>query len=264
MTTILIGILFVAATVGLTLGAYFLMRWATGGDPEGHQRDLAGSVVFRISALHGLILALVFAQEMVVYQQLKHEGAIETNAIANIFFDADRYGADEAKPIHQAVANYVHSVTNSEWALLGKIGRLDGEAWGYWGEAYDIILNLEPATPRQVSLRENMLRDVHTVAQSRIKRENHASNPMSSMFWFAAVAGVVLIAIGYYSYPPERHNLILISIFGAFTGVILFFIYSFANPYGGPGALNPSAYERLLDQMDQSGLLLGEPTAKAS
>ena len=53
--------------------------------------------MLRISALHALILALVFAQEMSEYQQLKLESAAETNALADIYFDAGRYGAHRCR-----------------------------------------------------------------------------------------------------------------------------------------------------------------------
>ena len=96
MFDVMTGFIFVIATIGLTLGCYFVMRWLTGGDPEAKDRDLASSVIFRISALHGLILALVFAQEMVEYQQLRFESTIEANAIADIYNDARRYGTDES------------------------------------------------------------------------------------------------------------------------------------------------------------------------
>lgn len=46
-----LGALFVLGTVGLTLAAYFLMRLIMGGEAEGHEKELASSVIFRISAI---------------------------------------------------------------------------------------------------------------------------------------------------------------------------------------------------------------------
>ena len=251
LQTIGFGFLFVAGTATLTLVTYGVMR-AIAGAPEGHTKELAGSVVFRISALHGLILALVFAQEMVEYQQLKFESAVESNAIADVYFDADRYGMDKKSEIQDVLFTYVQTVIGEEWDHLGATGRLLGKGWGEWDAAYDAILNLTPANDRQRSLRDHMLSQIHVIAEARVKRENHGANSISILFWAAATSGVIFIALAYYAFPPTRVNLTLIALFGAFTGLILFFIYAFENPYSPPGTLRPAAYERLLAQLEDA------------
>ena len=252
MTVVLEGTGFIAGTAALTLLCYLGMRWLAGPDPEQSTKDLAGSVIFRVSALHGLILALVFAQEMVEYQQLKFESTIEANALADVYFDAGRYGPEAAEAVQGVVKEYLELVVTREWEQLGNRDRLFGPAWGRWDAAYQAVLDLEPANGRQASLRSHMLDRIHLVSETRVKRENHADNSISGMFWFAAMAGVVLIALAYYPYPVVRHNIMLIVMFGAFTGLVLFFIYAFSNPYSPPGAIGTAPYERLMEQIARS------------
>lgn len=249
---ILEGTGFIVGTALLTLLCYLATRWLAGGDPVQPTRDLAGSVIFRVSALHGLILALVFAQEMVEFQQLKLDSTIEATALADVYFDARQFDPAAAPAVQQPIRDYVELVVSREWDHLGKERRLYGPAWGQWDIAYDAILNLEPVGNRQESLRTHMLDRIHLVSETRVKRENHAENTLSDMFWFAALAGVVVIALAYYPYPVVRQNLVLIAMFGAFTGLILFFIFAFSNPYGPPGAIGIGPYQRLLEQMVRS------------
>lgn len=248
----LLGALFVFGTVALTLAAYFLMRLIMGGEAEGHEKELASSVIFRISALHGLILALVFAQEMVEYQQLKYEMATEAGAIADIYYDAARYGEGFKAPIQQAISAYVSQVIDGEWQSLADKGRLSNEAWAFWDKAYQHALNLVPADKRQESLRSQMLERLHDVSQSRTKRESNVADSIDSIFWFAALSGVIFIALAYYAYPPRRRNLLLLCLFGAYTGIILFLIYAFSNPYQPPAALAPGPLERVQEQINAS------------
>ncbi|RDJ13813.1 DUF4239 domain-containing protein [Rhizobium grahamii] len=247
---VLFGIAFVGGTIVVTLSFYFLMRLIMGADPTGKDRELAGAIVMRIASLHALILALVFAQEMIEYQQLKFESVTEANAVADIYFDANRYGADEkAAPIQQALFEYVQIVVDEEWQMLGRTGQLSPTAWNKWDNVYQRVLDLTPTNARQQSIREHMLTDVHSIAESRDKRENSGTDSISSIFWFAAVSGVVFMALGYYPYPPDARNLLLLSVLGAFTGIILFFIYAFSDPYNPPATLKPTAFERLLDEL---------------
>ena len=243
------GAIFVGGTIALTLASYFLMRWITGGEAETHEKDLASSVIFRISALHGLILALVFAQEMFSYQQLRLQTAIEANAIADIYFDAGRYGGGHNVAIQKELNDYIAVVVDKEWQELGETNRLSPEAWTQWDQAYNAVLDLVPANPREQSLRNHMLDRIYLIADSRTKRESTVADSMNAIFWFAALSGVFFIALAYYSYPPRRRNILLISMFGAYTGIILFLIYAFSNPYIQPAELSPGPLLRLQQQI---------------
>jgi hypothetical protein len=250
--SIMLGFAFVVGSMGLTLAAYFMMRAIVGATSDPQAKDLASSIVSRNSALYGLIIALVFAHEMAGYQQLKLEGAVEANAIADVYFDAGRYGIADAKNIQDALFNYTHIVIEEEWRELGETGRLASSAWAQWDFAYNATLDLVVSSARQTDIRSHMLERLHVISETRIKRQSHGADSINGLFWFAAISGVVLVAVGYYTFPPRRNNLTLICVFGAFTGLILFFIYAFSNPYSAPGDLQPEAFQRLYEQLDRS------------
>jgi hypothetical protein len=150
--------------------------------------------------LHGLILALVFAQEMFSYQQLRLQTATEANAIADIYFDAGRYGDAEKVPIQKELNEYIRVVVDKEWQELGETDRLAPEAWAQWDDAYRAVLDLVPANPRQQSLRSHMLDRIYLISDSRTKRESTVADSMNAIFWFAALSGVIFIALAYYPF----------------------------------------------------------------
>ena len=240
-----IGALFVAGTVALSLGVYLAARWLTRKDKPDRHPEMANAMVLRIGALHGLILALVFAQEMAAYQRLEAQTATEASAVADVYNDAARYDPVALQPLQAAMVTYTRDVIVNEWPDLGTGAGLDPDAWLQWERAYAIVLDLEPANARQTSLREHMLTQLHAVATARNLRDTDGNAPIMWLFWLAALTGVVLIAIGYYSHAPDRHNLVLMALFSAYTGIILFLIYGFSNPYAAPAALSPAPLESL-------------------
>jgi hypothetical protein len=253
----LLGLLFVGGTVAVTLGAYFLMRLAVRHDAE-RDKELAASVLTRIAALHALILALVFAQEMVDYQQLRLEGATETNAIADIYNDAKRYDPVLGQPIREDVSDYLNVVIRDEWSTLAVQRRLDPAAWALWENIYEYVLDLEPTTERQRGLREHMLEKVHDISEQRTKREMIGQDSLGAFFWFAATSGLIFSAVAFYPFAPEPRSLLLLSLYGGFTGVVLFMIFAFSNPYRAPGFLPPGAFERLQQHIKSDAGLLPE------
>lgn len=245
--TIAIATAFVVGTVALAWASYFGMRAVVRSDVGSDSRDLAGSVIFRVSALHGLILALVFAQEMVGYQKLEIYSVDEATAVADVYNDIARYGTPARAEVQQALSDYVRVVANEEWSLLGTEKRLSAKGWELREKVYLTILDLDPATPRQTDLRRHMVDKVQTIAEMRQERENMALHPVSMMFWCAAVLGVVLVTIPYFIFAPTPLNVSLLGVYGAFTGVVMLFIYAFSNPYSPPGDVRPAAFERLLE-----------------
>ncbi len=115
------------------------------------------------------------------------------------------------------------------------------------------MLDLTPSNPRQQSLRDHMLSSIHIISEQRVRREGLGRDGLSGWFWFAAVSGVVFTALAYYPFPPDRGNMLLLGAFGAFTGIVMFLIYAFSDPYARPGALEPGAFLRLRAQIESSG-----------
>jgi phage shock protein PspC (stress-responsive transcriptional regulator) len=249
LVEMLLGILFVGGTVGLTFAAYLLMRVIAGKDPSGRDRELAGSIATRIAALHALILAFVFAQEMVEYQQLRNASATEANALADIYNDIARYDPASGATVRGPLADYVETVIDQEWGSLAGEDRLSPAAWAAWDKIYGEVLDLAASDPRQQSLRDHMLSSIHAISEQRVRRESLGRDGLSGWFWFAAASGVVFTALAYYPFQPDRGNMLLLGVYGAFTGIVMYLIYAFSDPYARPGALDPGAFLRLRTQI---------------
>jgi len=246
---LLIGLLFFVGAIALTLTSYAAMRMLVGKTSDGRDRELAASVLTRIAAIHALLLALVFAQEMVDYQQLRIESALEANALADIYNDAARFDPASAGPIRLAIKDYLAAVVDKEWPDLAREQRLSASAWAAWDAVYGHALDMKTDNARQEALRNHMLDSVHVISEQRVKRESNGQDSLSSLFWFAGVIGVVFTAIAYYPYAPESRSILLLSMYGGFVGLVLFLIYAFSNPYSPPGALPPGAFLRLQAQI---------------
>ncbi|MEN9062076.1 MULTISPECIES: hypothetical protein [Ponticoccus] len=247
MITVAIALTFVGGTLLLAWVVYFAMRRIAGDRTTDETQTLAGSVIIRVASLHGLILALVFAQELVDYHDLQDNLVQEATAIADIYNDIWRYDPRVADAVQADLRRYTHTVIEDEWQALARDQRLSGEGWALRESIYLAVLDLEPATARQQSLRSHMVTQVQQIATLRQARENTALHAVSPLFWVAAVAGVVLVTVPYFTYAPSGLHLMLLSVYGTFSGLVMFTIFAFADPFRSPGALEPAPFERLLE-----------------
>lgn len=245
--SIVTGLAFTCAALAIVYGCYFLARQMLNPGVEGDRtHDAAATVAVRIAALHGLILALVYAQELDDYKDIRSNLMEEAVAVADVYNDAGRYGGAVVTPIRQGLANYVATVVGEEWDMLGHRQGLSPTAWVQWNDVYDRLLDLAPETDRQRYLSNRMRDRVTAVARFRQIREETAAGGFGGMFWAPALIGLCLLSIPFYVYRPTRTNLFLLSIFGVYSGVVLFFIFAFSNPFEQPGKLEPVAFENLL------------------
>lgn len=248
LISIAIGLLSTGLAIAIVLLAYWISRRFL--DP-GHESDrtleIASSVAVRIAALHGLILALVYAQELDDYKNLRAALLQEAIAVSDVWNDAQRHGGSLAPQVTSGMAAYLHVVVDEEWPSLAARQGLTGKAWVTWDSVYGDILDSRPQTPRQQFLQERMLQRVTEIAAYRQQREAVAQRPFAVLFWVPAVVGLALLAVPFYLYRPSRTHLVLMALFGAYSGMILFFIYAFSNPFQAPGRLDPAPFQRLLE-----------------
>ena len=207
---------------------------------------LAASVIFRVSALHGLILALVFAQEQQQYGELRLALTEEASAVSDLWNDMARFGGPAQARTQAGVAAYAREVAGPEWAQLGRGEGLSGAAWSAWDRVYEEVLSLAPTGPRETALQAHMLDNVHRIARLRDQREAASLYRLTPIFWVAAVVGIVLIVVPYFTFAPTVLHVSLLGIYGAYVGLVMHLIWAFTNPFEPPARLAPVAFERLI------------------
>lgn len=254
------GAAFIAVSVVLALGTCLLARRVAAPRMGEDTVGLADSMVFRIGALHGLILALVFAQELLQYQRLSNTVTLEAAAVADAFYELDRYGTLEAPALRDALRRYVALAAGAEWAALAERDTLLPEAWEAWEAVYVAALDFTPETLRQDTLRTEILRRLQDIAQFRDTREAAALYTIGPPFWFAAFTGMILVVLPYFRFTPSALNFTLLGLFAGYSGLVLSFIYAFSDPFSPPGRLEPVMFHRLAAEIGApEGLTLTPP-----
>lgn len=237
---------FVIGAVAVVLGSYLLARKMLHGEHEKEPaNDAAGQVGGRIALLYGLILALVYAQELSDYKDVRIALSEEGVAIADVFNDIQRYGGTQVVPVQRDLLKYATIVAGEEWDRLGRGEGLSANGWTQWGNAYERVLSLKPQTDRERYLANRMRDRITSVARMRQMRASGIEENFADVFWPPALIGLILLAVPLYVYRPTRSLVVLLSVFGAYAGVILFFIYAFSDPFEKPARVEPVLFQQL-------------------
>ncbi|WP_244505403.1 hypothetical protein [Rhizobium sp. LCM 4573] len=188
LISLAIGIGFVLGTIALVLGSYFIARTLLHPGYEGDRTwDVANNVAVRIATLHGLILGLVYAQELDDYKGVRATLTDEAIAISDVYHDAGRYGGVIVVPLQEGLARYLAVVVDEEWPLLAQHQGLSPKAWMIWDEVYRRLLDLSPTTDRERYLSQRMKDRIASIARYRQLREATSVSRFSGLFWGAGL-----------------------------------------------------------------------------
>jgi uncharacterized membrane protein len=90
-----------------------------------------------------------------------------------------------------------------------------------------------------------MLENIREISMLRRVREDAARTGANPLFLTAAIVGVVLTSAAYFTFAPTALNLALLTVYASYTGMIIYFIVAFSNPYLPPGMATPVGFELL-------------------
>ncbi len=221
-------------------------------------RDVAETVAVRIGTIHGLILALVFAEAQSTHTNLQQEVSKETSTIEHIALQLDQWNGPDANALRGQLAAYVTAVLQSEWQEPERPqGSRDvGQAY------YDLdegILNLKADTPRKQSLRNRMITNMDSLQDHRKERLALLHRGLPMLFWWMAIAGFLIIVGFFLVFPASALHTAIFSIYGAYTGLALYAILALSHPYAGPATVDTTPYETVLDDIKKASKVTSTP-----
>lgn len=201
-------------------------------------RALASDITGRLGALHGLILALVFASAHQGAQAFSGEMTEEASAATHVYDNARRYGAPQ---LQFAAVAYVQAAAERDWPTLRASNRLSAEGWLAWRALLDAALGLEPDGRRQEALAQQILSDVWRLEDLRQARGYGAGERLPVAFWIVAVVGLLLIATLLFVHEVTPLNQGIMATYAGFMGLTLFLIFDMSHPFSGALTVGPEA-----------------------
>ena len=239
------ALLFASVATIAALGLYVVLRWILIRHAADDTQLISGPSIQRMGTLYALVLAFIFAQEYLDYNEINAITTREAGAIASVYNGLRKYDFERTREIRRAVAKYVETVIVEEWHLLSE-HKLSPNAWKHCREVEVKLLHLVPKGLFQSDLRAQMIQDWDIVSRSRIARVSFAVYGVPAFLMGVCIAGFFFAVAPYFAFAPKAANLFLISLHAFFNGLIIYLILAVANPFSLPARIEPAAFEMLM------------------
>jgi hypothetical protein len=208
---------------------------------------VAETVAVRIGGLHALILALVFAEAQATHADLRQEVSKEVTTLEHVAMHLSQWDGPETGDLRDQLTAYITAVLENEWRVPAPLtGSMEAK------RAYDALdqgfLNLSGDTPRQQSLRTRMIADMDTLQEHRRTRLSLFHRGLPGLFWFVALAGFAITVGLFFVFPATPVHIGMLSVYCAYTGLVLYFTLALSHPNIGPAAIDASPYAAILER----------------
>jgi hypothetical protein len=207
--------------------------------------EVAEKVATRIAAMHGIILALVFADAQSTNADLRQEVSKEVTTLEHIANNLQRWDQPKIGAIRNQLAAYIGAVIDTEWSVGPD--QLGAAAARRAFNALDLsLLDLQTDTPREQTLRAQMVQDMATLQDHRKARLSLAHRSLPARFWWIALVGFGITVSLFFVFPARPLHIGMLVLYGAYTGLVLYFILALSHPYLGPASIDTTPYQVVL------------------
>ena len=231
---------------GLTVGFFLLVKMVWPGPTTDETKDVAGSIAFRVGAIHALVLGLAFATVLGEYDQAG--AVVDTEAIAIVELESllRTINDPQSDKVRKLLITYTEGVLSKGWQQMA-----EGKAFPVLSVLLDNIVietyRLPAENPASLVAQKVALQ----ILEFRVGRLFSASQRLPVIFWILGVAGFFLTLLPFGYLRSTRLNLTLI---GCYGGAVFLYLYGTAaidNPFAGTSQIDNAPYEHALEYLNQ-------------
>lgn len=215
------------------------------------EHERVGRVLFRTSAsLLGLILSFTFANQRVDYFRLKDSLVSEASSLVDIHMGLRIFNTAEANIIQQEVRDYIVIITEDGWKSINS-NPFESRTIKQFQSIHQHIYELKTENEIQEQIRNNLIQDIDQVSDF-LQVRMYSTRPEQFNLIYTSVFGLFVIMVLFSVYPPNRLNIIFLSLYMGFIGLLLYFILMMNNPLVGPLQLKAKPFEILKETIENN------------
>lgn len=242
------GLVMVAVATLMGISVYLVSHRLIYRYQSSDLKDPASGLFRVVGILLSLVLSLAFGEVIVEWRDIQKSIKGEVMDIADLSVNLEQFD-QELVGEHQALLiDYAQSIIDDDWPALAQdsIGQTSRKLLRQLAKS---INNLEPETPTQEILKAQMMSDIERLYDFRRTRLNNTlSQP--PVYTFVIIIGFIITVICFGVYKPQGPLIVLLSLYTAFIGVVLYLILSLSDPFQGEIGISPHLFENLVEILE--------------
>lgn len=239
----------VCVVAAVTVGLHLTQRWVPHHRREKHN-DVAGFIFAAIAVFYAVLVAFVIVALWGDDDTARQTTYSEANGLAAVYWLSRQMPLAQGVPLEHLTLDYAHTVISQEWPLMAR-HRSSPIATQLIYQMRDEAFSMNPVTPRDQVIFEEVTDSVTTLAADRRERLDAVGSGVPAFLWIALIGGGVIV-IGFTFLFGLSNTWVHVTMVGLFAAVIvvsLILISDLNYPFAGPGKISPEAFQVFLARL---------------
>lgn len=105
---------------------------------------------------------------------------------------------------------------------------------------------------RERFLQAQLIADLDAIEGQRHGRLLLGNDRLPALFWYTAFIGFAILGATAFVFEATVPNMIVVSGYGLYAGLVLYAILAFSHPFTGPAAVDPAPFNMLIENNGRS------------
>jgi hypothetical protein len=257
----LLIMLVVGVSMLVALAGYLAVHRLVPVAVRASHNEVAGAIYAGLGGLYGVLLAFVLVAVWGNLNEARATVEHEANALSDLSQLAEHLPNTTGQDIQTGVREYARLIVE-EWHLLAR-GQASRQAQEVMADLRQAILGMEPASPREVVLYQELVEELDNLSDNRQQRLFQSRQTIASLLWVILVGGgVIMVGHVYFfgSRNSRAHALMVVSI-AAVVAIALVTVWILDRPYWGHVHIGPQDFTDALDLPQQAHAWETRPVA---
>jgi len=222
-------------------------------EPEERLHEVAGFLIAVVGAVYAVVLGFVTVS---VWEELGEAAVIvsqEAGESLAVYHTAGALPGPAPRALQARLLDYLDAA-RAEWQAM-EHGRGSPRAHAAMRRVLHLGAQIEPRTPRDEVLYQNLVHGVHEVGRARERRLLAARERVHPAVWFVLIGGgaITIAFTWFFRLGTFRAQAVMTGGLATLIALNLFLIAATDQPFGGGVRVEPTALERALAEARGDG-----------
>lgn len=250
LAALIIGVSVAFAAAGVLLGRRLIQKHVAT-----HHNDVMISLFASAKVVYAVLLAFVVVVVWEAYGSADRNAAQEAATLVPLY--RLTFGMEEKHGAHlrTVIRDYARAVIEDEWPTLGDRKPGSQKARRIMGEMDRHFATLDPGTKvANAQVDAEFLSIKSTIMAHRNERLLESFHHIPWVMWLGAIGGGVITMLMSFLIYMERGwpHVLMASLDGALTGLLLFIMLVLSRPFSGPLAIGPEDFVAAIAIFDEA------------
>jgi protein-S-isoprenylcysteine O-methyltransferase Ste14 len=250
-----IGLLLLCVAMALAVGGLILVQRLVPAELRRQHNDVAGFMYAVLGVVYAVLLGLMVVAAWEEWREAVATADAEANALAEVFYLADRMPEEEGRHVQVLARSYARVVVDEEWQLMEQ-EESSPKAWDLLDGIRASLQAYEPSTLQDQIVYEQGQERMRDLGDARRERLLEAENGLPTILWVVLiVGGVVVVSFTYlFGLDSTMIHLLMVGSLALIIALDLFTVAALNYPFKGDITVRPEAMEQVLRRFETSRL----------